>query len=153
MNPQKDQHVKCVLRNGAVAEGIVEEWTGSQVQLKSLDGESILIITHPAEDIMLIKIILTTPTVEEIAAELEHEKTELEQRFEETRQVHDPNNPDDRKTLAQLRIELAKQDRKIIAEKLKEHKPTQAPGKTRYHYPGVQTGNYGYPGSGKKPRP
>lgn len=150
MIPKRGQHVKCILRTGAIAEGIVEEWFNNHVQLKSLDGESILIITHPAEDIMLIKIILEPKNrAEEIAAkDLEQEKSDKERMFEDFRARHNPNDPDDRKTLADLRIELIEQDRKIVAEKLKDHTPTQAPKATRYHYPGNM---YGHSRSSKKP--
>jgi hypothetical protein len=148
MIPKEGQHVKCILRTGAIAEGIVEEWFNNHVQLKSLDGESILIITHPAEDIMLIKIILGQPKTqaEEVADKI-RAKGALEQKFEEVRQSHDPNNADDRKTLAQLKIELVEQERKIVSEKLKDHTATQIPKVTRYHYPGNM---YGHSRSSKK---
>ncbi len=134
------KHVKIILRNGAMAEGIVEEWYANEVKLKSLDGESFLIITHPAEDIMLIKVFLKEP--EEKQEELQEEQIELEQKFDATHEATDPHDIDGVKSLAQLRIELIKQDRKIIAEKLKNHIPSTGPGKVQY----------GYPGLGKKPR-
>jgi hypothetical protein len=148
MTPKEGQHVKCILRTGAIAEGIVDEWFNNHVQLKSLDGESILIITHPAEDIMLIKIILEPKNQTEEIADKIRAKSALEQKFEETRQGHDPNNADDRKTLAQLKIELVEQERKIVSEKLKDHTATQIPKITRYHYPGNM---YGHSRSSKKP--
>lgn len=148
MIPKEGQHVKCILRTGAIAEGIVEEWFNNHVQLKSLDGESILIITHPAEDIMLIKIILEPKTQAEEVSDKIRAKSALEQKFEEVRQNHDPNNADDRKTLAQLRVELAEQERKIVSEKLKDHTATQIPKATRYHYPGNM---YGHSRPSKKP--
>lgn len=145
MTPQTGQHVKCILRNGAIAEGIVEEWFANTVQLRSLDGESILIITHPAEDIMLIKIILDKakeieadpdpgPTLEEVR--------DFESQFQEAADATDPHDIDQVKSLAQLRIELNKQERRIIAEKLKEHRPSGSlykPNTTPYHYPSVVT--------------
>lgn len=143
MTPQPGQHVKCILRNGAMAEGIVEEWFGNVVQLKSLDGESVLIITHPAEDIMLIKIILDKKPEEEQNLPTEEGADEFVKQFAEADASHDPTNPDDRKSLAELRIELIKQERKIIAEKLKNHRPSSGPGKVQY----------GYPGLNKKPSP
>lgn len=41
------------------------------------------------------------------------------------------------KTIAQLKIELGKQDRKIVAGKLKDHHPNaaSAPRKVKYGYP------------------
>lgn len=144
MTPQVGQHVKCILRNGAIAEGIVEEWYNNIVQLKSLDGESALIITHPSEDIMLIKVFLEKAVEPESEGEdlpSEEDVKNFESSFDNP--PVDYEKPDELKSLAQLRIEYAKQERKIIAEKLKEHRPSiPGPGKVQY----------GYPGLGKKPR-
>lgn len=142
MTPQVGQHVKCILRNGAIAEGTVEEWFANTVQLRSLDGESILIITHPSEDIMLIKILLEKTEEEDLVPALEEQQVELEKKFEEQREVTDPNDVTSIKSLAELRIEMAKQERRIIAEKLRDHRP----GST-----GARKVEYGYPGSSKKP--
>lgn len=148
MTPQTGQHVKIILRNGAMAEGTVLEWYANEVQLKSLDGESILIITHPTEDIMLIKVSVEQEKseVEKIADRIRAKKvdpqTDLEQQFEIAHQATDPHDIDGVKSLAQLRIDLAKEERRIIAEKLKDHQPNMGPGKVQY----------GYPGLGKKPR-
>ncbi len=143
MTPQTGQHVKCILRNGAIAEGIVEEWFNNVVQLKSLDGESVLIITHPAEDIMLIKILLDKAPEVEVPEDgpTEEEADAFASQFDEP--PTDYNKPDEVKSLAELRIEKAKQERRIIAEKLREHVPTRSayvPGTTPYHYPSVITG-------------
>lgn len=141
MTPTTGQHVKCILRNGAIAEGIVEEWYNNVVQLKSLDGESVLIITHPAEDIMLIKIILDKPEEVEEVPEPPQDLPALEKRFEEAREATDPHDIDSVKSLAELRIELNKQERRIIADKLREHRPTAyTPSTTPYHYPSVVSG-------------
>jgi len=168
MIPETGQHVKCILRNGIVAEGIVEEWYGNFARLKSLDDESLIIIPHPTEDIMLIKIILDRPKsqAEEVRDKIvaHSEKQKLEQRFEEVHQtMTDPHDHDALKTLAELRNEMAKQDRKIVAEKLREHRPSPyKPSTTPYHYAPViykkkspyQPGKVpnDQPGSNKKPR-
>lgn len=145
MTPKVGQHVKCILRNGALAEGIVDEWYNNIVVLQSLDGESVLIITHPAEDIMLIKILLDRVPEELSPKEPDDYGPTKEDvdcsSFEEP--AVDYNKPDELKSLAELRIEKAKQERRIIAEKLKEHRPSIKGGKVEY----------GYPGLGKKPRP
>lgn len=139
---ESGKHVKIILRNGAMAEGTVEEWYANEVKLKSLDGESILIITHPAEDIMLIKVFLEKESEEEENLLTEEDADEFAEQFTEAEATHDPTDPDSRKSLAQLRIEMIQQERKIIAEKLKNHSPSTGPGKVQY----------GYPGLGKKPR-
>jgi hypothetical protein len=143
MTPQTGQHVKVILRNGAIAEGIVEEWLANTVQLKSLDGESILIITHPTEDIMLIKVMLDKPEEVEVEPESTQEEVrDFDSQFQEAAKTTDPNDVDAVKSLAQLRIELNKQERRIIAEKLKDHRPSKGayqPSTTPYHYPSVVT--------------
>ncbi len=167
MTPHAGQHVKCILRNGAIAEGIVEEWFANVVQLRSLHDDSILIITHPTEDIMLIKIMpeQALDEVEEVSPTpipWEHEEKanygtkelrqefrerlygpqDLDEQFKAAAEATDPHDIDSVKSLAELRIELNKQERRIIAEKLKEHRPNAAPYKpstTPYHYPSVVT--------------
>jgi len=145
---ESGKHVKIILRNGAMAEGIVEEWYASEVKLKSLDGESILIITHPAEDIMLIKVFLEKdpeleePEEPEDDGPSEEEANAFASQFEEAADKTDPFDPERNMSLAQLRIEKMKAERRIIAEKLKNHSPSTGPGKVQY----------GYPGLGKKPR-
>jgi len=57
MTPQPEQHVRCIFRNGTLIEGIVKEWQPSGAQLQSLNDESILIIPHPDQDIILIKVL------------------------------------------------------------------------------------------------
>jgi hypothetical protein len=142
--PEAGQHVKIVFRNGTVTEGIVEEWFGNVAYLKALDSESKLIITNPEQDIMLIKVVIEKAPKAEDPEDCpsEEEADAFASQFQEAAETHDPTNPDDRKTLAELRIEMAKQERKIIAEKLRHHRPSTGPGKVQY----------GYPGLGKKPR-
>ena len=124
MMPIEGQHIKCVLRTGMMAEGIVEEWLDNFVRLRSLDGESILIIPHPNEDIILIKIVLEKPKSEaQIIGDkirAKQKETSLEQEFQE---VYDQPSEDDLrvKKMAELKILMAEQDKKIIADKLKDH--------------------------------
>jgi hypothetical protein len=130
MIPQVGQQVKCILRTGAMVEGIVEEW-GETVQMLSLDGESILIIPRPSEDIMLIKILLISE--EEIPKESFKDPelvvaisnnvpypNSLEEEFDE---VYNQPSGDDLRTkkMAELKILLAEQDKKIVSEKIKDH--------------------------------
>ena len=139
MIPEHGQHVKCVLRTGALAEGIVEVWSPDEVLLYSLDGESILIITHPREDIMLIKIILGQPEDDrQLVTESEAPPNELEKQFQQVHQA--PSSVDDNlrlKKMADLKIMLAEQ-----AQKMTDH-----------HIGEVRKVTYGYPGPDKKSRP
>lgn len=157
MTPKEGQHVKCILRNGAVAEGIVEEWYNNVVQLKSLDGESVLIITHPAEDIMLIKILLDMPKIDlplvdevtdtisvETSSGYRHVKEEISDLESKIQKANDlpSDDPTRLKTLAQLRVMKAEQEKKIISEKVRNHYPNE-----------VRKVDYGQPGFFKKQSP
>jgi len=144
MMPKEGQHVKCVLRTGAMAEGIVEEWFNNVVQLRSLDGESILIIPHPNEDIMLIKIVLDKPKSEaEVIKEKIIKKQTHSDLEKELQKVYEQPSGDDLRTkkMAELKVLMAEQEKKIIADKLKDHRI----GDTRKV-------EYGQPEFYKKPR-
>lgn len=134
MIPQIGQHVKCILRTGVMVEGIIEEW-GESVQLKSLDGESILIIPHYTNDIMMIKIML--PKKIENKEEQIISKNKLEKEFEEA--YKQPSEENFRiKKLAELKKLLINQEKKIISEKIKDHN-IEAIKKAEYGYPGFFT--------------
>lgn len=140
MIPEVGQHVKCLLKGGAVAEGIVEEWFNNYVKLRSCDGTGIFIIHHPNEDIVLTKIILDDDIAnyKEPAEPPSQPSSALEAQFLQT--LQEPVSNLRTKKLAELRVELAKQDRKIIADKLKDH-----------HISEVKKVQYGVPGFLKKP--
>jgi hypothetical protein len=134
MTPQPGQHIKCFLRTGNVAEGIIEEW-GETLVLRALDGLSVMIVHAPKQDIMLTKVMLhveapDAPGAREIAGEIEV------QTAEEDQPELDPHALNVM-TKAQLHIELVEQERKIVADKLKDHHPTpMAPPRRTYGYPG-----------------
>jgi len=146
MIPNIGQQVKCILRAGAAIEGIVEEWTDKSVQLRSLDGESILIITHPSEDIMLIKIMLEKVEQDDVLSHEQNDapsepsniiQTDLEVKFsEKLSEPSDPENEDRNKSLADLKKEMVEHDRQLIINKLREHRPTGNESKVKYGYPG-----------------
>jgi predicted Holliday junction resolvase-like endonuclease len=127
------KYIKCVFKNGTVIEGIVKQWTAGDVQLQSLQDQSIMIILHPEDDIMLIKIMpdissatvektdQTSPLKEEIIAKLEEVQATAE-------------NPElQKESLKDLRNMVVNQEKQIIANKIKEHFPTQSSGKTNYN--------------------
>lgn len=144
MIPETGQHVKCLLRNNSIAEGIVVEWFNNYAKLRSLDGESILIIHHPDQDIILTKIVLENqPKSFAEAMKKREQKKVLEEIVKDSQKenVSNPFDSDHNKSLAELHLELAKQEREIIAKKLKNH-----------HIDGTKKVEYGYPGFFKKPR-
>lgn len=133
LEPQEGQHVKCFLRNGNVLEGVVESW-GIPVVLKSLEGQNLLILHDPKQDIMLTKVVLVEePTVQ--AREQAIAQKIKEQTTEEGLQPA----PEDLNamTKAQLHVEMAEQERRIVSDKLKTHYPdSSTPRKKTYGYPG-----------------
>lgn len=138
MIPQSGQQIKCIFRNGATAEGIVDEWSEHTAKLRSLDGQSILIIMRPTEDIMLIKVLLSdnlkiNAPLPTISQELE---MQIDSQDEEESIPINPFNPDYNKKLVELRKELANQEKRIIVEKLREHRPSIGATKVKYEYPG-----------------
>lgn len=133
---QPDTHVKILLRNNTIVEGIVQDWSNI-VKLKSVDDQSYMIILHPEEDIILIKVFLVNSLVEKIKTiskdDLEEVKTELDQRFQQT--IEQPSDaPERSKSLAELKILLAQQERQIVANKLKQHHIGETK-KVEYGYP------------------
>lgn len=124
MTPEKGQHVRCFMRSSMVLEGTVENWEAALVVLKSLDGKSMMIVHHPAEDIMLTKVILETE--EEIPEEKEAPKewTDAQQDIRgKLQEVMNPSgDPDlDKMNLDQLRQLVAEQEKQIILQKRREH--------------------------------
>jgi hypothetical protein len=133
--PAVGQYVKCLLTSNNLVEGYVEFWDSTQVQLKSLDNKSILIINHPDDGISVIKIMLNEPQKETIKPELikQENLTDLDKQFKQT---YDQPSGDDLRTkkLAELRILQAEQEKKIVSEKLRQH-----------HIAEVRKVTYGYP--------
>ncbi len=126
MIPKLNQHVKCIFNTGIIVEGIVIKWEDKNIELKSLNDNSILLILRP-EEIVFIKIMLNE--------QLDTSKIILEKELESIlKKDHNPYDIDRNKRLVDLRVDLIKQERKIISEKLKDHAPTNIT-KVKYEYP------------------
>lgn len=121
MKPEKNQHVKCVLKNNAVIEGIVEKWDSTEIILKSLNSKSVIIIHAGVSDIMFTKIVLE----EEVVTNSENIKEAISSKIQETLQIS--NEQVDLKTKSLQELVLLKQEheRQIITEKLKDHNLTE----------------------------
>jgi len=139
MIPQPNNIVKIHFKSGLQLTGKVESWSATEAILISSDGECRIIIPHPSDDIVAMLILPDRAAIKhKIAAKVE-EKTVLEEKFEET--LNKPSDNDLRvKKLAELRVLLAEQEKKIITEKLKDH-----------HLPAPKEASYGYPGFHSKP--
>lgn len=138
-----NEHVKCFLRNSTVIEGIVISWSANEIQLQSLDQESILIIHNPAQDIVLTKVLLSDapdqlPENLPAKPKFSERTATLEEAFELLAAEEPEVDPMAlaAKSTAELKVELAIQERRILAKKLKNHHFTEAPGKIAYGYPG-----------------
>jgi len=134
MIPQKLQHVKCILKNSTLVEGIVEKWSESEVILKSLDGENILIIHGGITDISLTKIILASED-----KKIQNVNNLVSSKLKEVIDVPSEESELKDKTVKEL-IELkTEQEKKIILDKAKEHTVN-----------GIRTITYGTPQFFKK---
>lgn len=132
MKLEQGQHVKCFMRSTMVLEGLVEEWTDAQVVLKSLDGQSLMIIHSPGADIMITKVVLEEPA-QEIAEEPQQTERKTPQEWldeqpqdyikKKLAEVMDPNGELylDKMNIAQLRQLVHEQEKEMITQKKKEH--------------------------------
>lgn len=123
MKPQKGQYVKIIFNNATQAEGFVEEWSDNTSVLKAEDNSSYLVINKTFEDIMAIKIMIThIPTTQN--------KQKFEKLVEEFQETYErPSGNDLRlKRLGHLRGMMAEQEKKIVAEKMVEHIPSNVQG-------------------------
>lgn len=136
MIPETGQHIKCLLRNNIFVEGILEEWFANMVKLKSLDGKSIIVITDP-KDIMMFKVFLEKPEkeIEEFSEfTVPIPPTELEQEFQSVYE-QPSDEPTRTKSLAELRVLMAEEERQNIVNKLRSHHIGET-RKVKYGYPG-----------------
>jgi len=124
-----------LLKNNIQLEGIVENWDKDAI-LRSLDGKSLIIIPHPDDDIVVIRIILQESPIKikDLPPKNEVEK-EIENIVEKTTSSDDYWRL---KRLAELRKELVNQDKKIVSEKLRSHSVTET-NKVSYGLPGFLT--------------
>lgn len=134
------QHVKYFLRGGMVLEGIVQELGSAQVVLRSLTDGSLMIIHHPAEDIMLTKIMPPPEETEAVevpaspAPKQSEIKIQIKNKLQEALQAEDPELQN--MSIEELRQLVREQEVKIIAQKKREHFGSAGNAKmTRYSSP------------------
>jgi len=127
MKLEQGQHVKCFMRSTMVLEGLVEEWMEAQVVLKSLDGQSLMIIHSPVTDIIITKVVLQEISEEEVPKRktpqewLDNQPQELiKEKLAEV--LIGSDNPDlDNLNIEQLRQLVREQEKQMIDQKKKEH--------------------------------
>ena len=132
MKPDKGQRVKLFMRhNSILLEGIVENWSDEQVILKSLEDDGLILVNRPSEDIMIVKITAAQVQIDE-QKQLPEIKAEITETLRET--LKPEIEPEiESANLKQLRKLAVLQDRKIIAEKSKQHFGTAAAPKEIKH--------------------
>lgn len=117
---EKGQYVKIVFKNSTQLEGIVDSWSDKQSVLKSIEGDSLMIIFNTSEDVMAVKIILNFVK----PSELHRRLSETKQEFEAVRETLSNDELRIQK-LADLRKMLIKQEKQIINQQIREHMPSQ----------------------------
>lgn len=137
--PDIGRHVKCLLTNNTLVEGTVMIWDLSRwVKLRSLDSESVFIIHHPDRDIVMTKIVLNSEPEEEFPVYTPDPKPlpELEAEWQKT---YDGPSDDELRTkrLAELKVLMIEQEKKIIRDKVKTHESSSAysPQLPKYQLP------------------
>ena len=138
MIPQLGQHIKCIFKNGTIVEGIVEEWLATSVILKSLSDQSLMIILHPNDDIMMIKILVNEPeeNSENIPDPPDTEPEFIQQQIRaKLKELEKPteNLELQNKNITELKQLAKEQDKQIMINKIKEHFPSHLrPSKSNY---------------------
>lgn len=119
MIPTKGNYIKVIFRNAAQAEGYVESWTDKISVIKSEDGLNYFVIQKTEEDVMAIKIMLDSRENKSLPKIEEHLDI-IHRKFQEEYEY--PSDDDLRiKNLAQLKIAMIEQERKLAAAKLRDH--------------------------------
>ena len=140
MFPEVGEHVKCLLVNNTLIEGCVMLWGVNSVKLKSLDGDSVFIIHNSDRDIVMTKVIINQPGAPpepKIPVPLEG-ATNLEKRWQET--YNGPSDDELRtKKLAELKVLMIEQEKKIIKDKMRTHESTSvySPMPSKYQIPNM----------------
>lgn len=119
MIPNKNSHVKIFFKNNIQVEGYVESWSSNVCVLKS-ENNSLLVIQNLTDDVLMFIISETEKPKSEVIQSFEKEKNIIQEKFEETKTLKEPELQKIKK-LAELKMLLNQQEKKIIQEKLKDH--------------------------------
>jgi hypothetical protein len=95
-----------------MVEGFVRSWSDGKSVLSSKDGYNLLLIMDTAQDVYMVKIQLVSP---------DKAKTILTEAFEKVKNETSGHDLSRLRSLAELRMAMGEQERKMVAEKLTEH--------------------------------
>jgi hypothetical protein len=139
MKIEKGQYVECLLKNGWVISGVVEELDSSGLTLSRKDEKGKVIILRPSEEISVIKVFFSGQEILKEKKSVPRPQPIVKSEIEETFDL--PSDAPDRiKMLAELRQELNRREREDIVNRLRSHEVGD-----------VRKVEYGYPGLFKKP--
>jgi len=112
---EEGAYVKIVFRNGTQVEGYVEEWEENTTTLISEDQLSRFVVLDIKQDVLGIKICYGEVTPKQV-------QRKFEEVVEEFKAVQESPNDDLRlETLADLKILMNKQEKKIIMDRVRSH--------------------------------
>jgi sRNA-binding regulator protein Hfq len=124
MTPTIGQHVKCFFRNGTLIEGIVEEWSNTGVSLCSISDQSLILILHPMEDLMMIKILADKSESLQSTEEPDQAPSLQDQIRTQLQNITPTEDPDLQKlSIAELKRLADQQDKQMITNKIRQHFP------------------------------
>ncbi len=121
MDPEKGTFVSVYFKNGILEQGIVESWSDNKSVLKSVSGNSLIIIQKTLEDVMLVKIEIKSKPIE-FDDEIKLEEPEPNQNLRVMK-------------LAELRRQKIIEDRRLAREQLTTFKASDNTGETAYGIP------------------
>jgi hypothetical protein len=135
MNPEKNQYVIIIFKNGLQSEGYVESWSDKKSVLKSIDSLTYFVIQNTDQDVMAFKILLN-PSILKPQKQLQEELKEIKSSFNEEVKKPSQNIEDNlrMKNLAQLKQAMIEQEKKIEQAKLREHNFCGLPNKGNYEH-------------------
>lgn len=124
------QYVRIIFRNSMQMEGVIESWSEEESILVPPEGTDKFIIFHTEQDVLGVKV------CQELPAKKKHKK--FEEIVNQFKEVQETPSADDLRlqNLAQLKILMNEQEKKIISEKVRDHNISNV-RQTQYGFPGI----------------
>lgn len=129
---ENGQHVKCMFKNNSMVEGIVDGWNTNLIQLRSLSDQSMIFIINPQENLMMIKVM----PLEEAEESLPIDSNLKEQISSKIKKVIQTSSNDTellKLSVKELKHLAWEQERKMIADKIRNHFPNNSSTISNYN--------------------